>query len=98
MVNKCVAFGCANGYDTNIEKVSTFSFPLGKSDLIEKCIKSINRNNWFSKKHSVLCIKDFEDTYILKGKRNKLTWNLQPIPTIHSEKNKTIVFAYSNRF
>ena len=37
-------------------------------------------------KNSVLCIKHFEDKYILKGKRNKLNWNLQPIPTIHSEK------------
>ena len=26
MVNKCVAFGCSSGYDTNSEKVSTFSF------------------------------------------------------------------------
>ena len=86
MVNKCVAFGCSRGYDSNSEKVSTFSFPLEESDLIEKWIKFGNRNNWFPTKNSVLCIKHFEDKYILKGKRNKLNWNLQPIPTIHSEK------------
>ena len=85
MVIKCVAFGCSNGYDTNSEKVSTFSFPLGKSDLIENWIKFVNRNNWFPTKNSVLCIKHFEDKNILKSKRNKLNWNLQPIPTIHSE-------------
>ena len=99
MVNRCVAFGLSCGYDSNSEKVSTFSFPLGKSDLIEKWIKLVNRNNWFHTKNSVLCIKHFEDKYILKGKRHKLNWNLQPILTIHSEKNnKTISFADSNRF
>ena len=83
---KCVAFGCSRGYDTHSKKVSVFSFPLGKSDLIEKCIKFVNQNNWFPTKNSVLCIKHFEDKYILKGKRNKFNWNLQPIPAIHSEK------------
>ena len=86
MVNKCVTFGYSSGYDTNSEKVSTFSFPLGKSDLIEKWIKFVDRNNWFPTKNSVLCIKHFEDKYISKGKRNKLNWNLQLITTIHSEK------------
>ena len=36
-------------------------------------------------KNSVLWIKHFENKYILKGQRNKWNWNLQPIPTIHSE-------------
>ena len=86
MVNKCVAFCCSSGYDAKSEKVSTFSFFLGKPDLIEKWIKFVNRNNWFPTKNSVLCIKHFEDKYILKGKRNKLNRNSQPIPTIHSVK------------
>ena len=86
MVNKFVTFGCSSGYDTNSENVSTFSFPLGKSDLIEKWIKFFNQNNWFPTKNSVVCIKYPEDKYILKSKRNKLNWNLQPIPTIHSGK------------
>ena len=75
MVNKCVAFGCSNGYDTSSEKVSTLSFPFGKSGLIEKWIKFVNRNNWFPTKIPVLCIKHFEYEYILKDKRNKLNWN-----------------------
>ena len=86
MVKKCVAFGCSSEYDTNSEKISTFSFPHGKFDLIEIWIKFVNRNSWFPTKNSVLYIKHFEDKYILKGKRNNLNWNLQPIPTIHSEK------------
>ena len=35
MVNECGGFGCSSGYDTNRAKVSTFSFPLGKSDPIK---------------------------------------------------------------
>ena len=57
MVNKCVAFGYSSGYHTNREKRSTFSFPLGKFDLLEKWIKSVNSNDWFLTKNSVLCIK-----------------------------------------
>ena len=45
MVNKCVAFGCSSDYDTNREKVSTFSLPLGKFDLFEKWVKFVNCNN-----------------------------------------------------
>ena len=29
-------------------------------------------------------MKHFEERYIIKGKRNKLDWKLDPIPTIHS--------------
>ena len=88
-----MAFGCSSGYDTNGEKVSTFSFPLGQSNLIEKQIKFVNRNNWFPTKNSVLSIKHFEDKYILKGKRNKLNWNLQPI--MHSH-NQLYTYTYGN--
>ena len=98
MVNKCVAFGCSSGYHANREKVSTFSFPLGKSNLLEKWMKFVNCNEWFPMKNSVLCIKHFDEKFILGGKRNKLNWDLHPIPTIHSEKNKkTISFADYNR-
>ena len=37
-------------------------------------------------KNSVLCIKYFDEKLILRGKRNKLNWDLHPIPTTHSEK------------
>ena len=85
-----MAFGCSSGYDTHSEKVCTFSFPLGKFDLIEKLIKCVNRNNCFPMKNSVLCLKYFEDKYILKGEKNKLNWNLQPMPTKLSEKIKIL--------
>lgn len=83
MVNKCVAFGCKTGYK-NHENLSTFHFPHGKPDLFEKWTKFVNRADWIATKNSVLCIKHFEEKFILKGKRNKLNWSLHPIPTIHS--------------
>ena len=45
MVNKCVAFGYSSRYHTNKEKVSTFTFPLEKSNL-EKWVKFVNRNDY----------------------------------------------------
>ena len=57
MINKCIAFGYSMGYHTNREKLSTFSFPLGKSDLIEKWVKFAKCNDWFPMKNSVLSIK-----------------------------------------
>ena len=32
----------------------------------------------------MICIKHFESKYAIKGKRNKLDWKLNPVPTIHS--------------
>lgn len=32
----------------------------------------------------MICIKHFESKYVIKGKRNKLDWKLNPVPTIHS--------------
>ena len=61
MVNKCIAFSCSTGYHFNREKVPTFSFPLGKSDLLEKLVKFLNRNDLFRAKNSVLCIKHFDE-------------------------------------
>ena len=84
MVNKCAAFGCKTGYK-NHEKLPTFHFPHSKPDLFEKWTKFVNRADWIATKSSVLCVKHFEEKFILKGKRNKLNWSLHPIPTIHSE-------------
>ena len=47
MVYNCVESGCSSGYHTNREKVLTFSFPLGKSDLLEKWVKFVNLNDWY---------------------------------------------------
>ena len=86
MVNKCVAFCCSSEYHTNREKVLMFSFPLGKSDLLEKWVKFVYRDDWFPTKNSVFCIKHFNEKFIWKRKQNKLNWDLHSIPTIHSEK------------
>ena len=86
MVNKCVAFGCSTGYENTGEKISTFSFPHDKPDLIQKWLKFVNRADWVPTKHSVLCMKHFEERFIVKGKRNTLNWSLHPVPNILSEK------------
>ena len=44
MVNKCVAFGSSSGFHTNIEKLSSFSFPLGKFNHLKKWLKFIKCN------------------------------------------------------
>ena len=89
MVNKCVVFGCKSGYLSCQEKnVSTFSFPLEKPKLLRNWIKFVKRENWTPTKYSVICIKHFENKFIFpgKGKRKKLKWNLNPVPTIYFKK------------
>jgi len=100
MVNKCSAFGCKTGYDsTESKNVSTFSFPLDNPDLIQKWIKFVNRTEWTPTKHSVLCIKHFEEMYIVRGKKkNLLNWKMNPFPTIHIYrkcKKKTFPFTFT---
>ena len=88
MVNKCCAFGCKTGYDSSSheeERFSTFYFPLEKENLLEQWVKFVNRSDWKPTKSSVLCIKHFDEKYISRGKRNKLNWKLDPVPTIHSK-------------
>ena len=85
MVNKCCAVGCKTGYDSgNDGKVSSFTFPFDKKDLLERWIKFINRTEWAPSKYSVICIKHFEEKFIIRGNRNKLNWKLDPYPTLHS--------------
>ena len=45
MVNKCVVFGCASGYKSSGEKVSTFEFPFKNLELLKKWIKFVNRRD-----------------------------------------------------
>ena len=85
MVNKCVAFGCKSGYATCTEKVSLFTFPLHKPDLNEHWVRFVNRTNWQPSQSSVLCVKHFEEKFILHGKKSNLKWAINPIPTIHSD-------------
>ena len=98
MTNKCAAFGCCTNYDKERkiyqdgkgEKVSTFYFPLEKPTLLPSWIQFVNRADWDGpSKCSVLCVRHFEERLIKRGNvRNKLLWNLNPIPTIHSEEAK----------
>ena len=91
MVNKCVVFGCTSGYLSNADKkIPAFTFPHGKPELLEKWTKFVNRVNWTPSKNSVICMKHFEEEFILKGLRKTLNWSLNPLPTIHSDivKNK----------
>ena len=85
MVNKCVAFGCNSGYASSKENVPSFRFPTDKSDLMEKWVKFVNRADWIPTKNSVLCCKHFDSQFIKHGKKNKLQWKLNPVPTIHTE-------------
>ena len=74
MVNISVVYGCRSGYFSSAsaeEKVSFFTFPLEKPDLLSKWIKFVNRSNWTPTKYSVICIKHFEDKFIFHDKENK---------------------------
>ena len=43
MPNKCAAFGCSTGKDTDDDqKIASFYFPHARRDLLEKWIKFVN--------------------------------------------------------
>ena len=47
MPNKCAAFGCSTGKDTDDDqKMASFHFPHARKDLLEKWIKFVNSRNW----------------------------------------------------
>ena len=72
MVNKCAAFGCSSGYSTNRESVSTFSFPLGKSNLLEKWVNLLNIMTGFIQK-----IQFFVSNILMKNlfwKESETNW------------------------
>ena len=46
-----------------------------------------NRPDWTPSSNSVLCQNHFEDKFIIRRKRNKLRWDLNPVPTIHSNES-----------
>ena len=86
MVNKCAAPSCRSGYVKNgTKKITTFHFPLKKIELNKLWIRFVNRQNWSPTKHSVLCEYHFEEKYIIRGGKSNLKWDLNPIPTKHSE-------------
>ena len=83
MVNKCVVFGCKSGYDSS-DNAPSFRFPFKRDDLMTKWIQFVNRTNWTPSSNSVICCKHFDAKFISDGKRKKLKWGLNPIPTIHT--------------
>jgi len=83
MVNKCVVFGCKSGYDSS-DNAPSFRFPFKRDHLITKWIQFVNRANWTPTSNSVICCKHFDAKFILDGKRKKLNWSLNPIPTLHT--------------
>ena len=94
MVNKCAVEYCNTGKtasdtdgieEKNARKISTFHFPTDDEELLEKWIYFTSRREWKPTKYSVLCEKHFDENYIKHGdKRNKLKYELRPIPTIHT--------------
>ena len=87
MVNKCIVFGCTSGYKSSGKKVSTLEFPFKNLKLLKKWIKFVNRCDWKPTKNSVICIRRFKKDFLNRGKRIILKKNLQPYPTIHTEKS-----------
>ena len=61
---------------------------MNKAELLEQWTHFVNRPDWAPSSNSVLCQNHFEDKFIIRRKRNKLRWDLNPVPTIHS--NETI--------
>lgn len=97
MVNRCVAYGCKSGYDSEktdvvndeMPHISLFHFPFKKTELLNKWVKFVNRRDWKGddwkpSSASVLCEKHFKEEYISRGKKCNLKWKCNPIPTIHS--------------
>ena len=83
MPNKWVVFGCNSGYATCEEKgITTFLLPLEKPYLLQQW-KIVQ--NGFHLRISVICIKHFEEKFIIRGKKNNLMWSLNLIPTINTQ-------------
>src|SRR5688572_24417347 len=70
MVNKCAAFGCKSGYDTNESKtkpnnetkITFHAFPIHNKDLCEKWIRANPRQNFVPLKYSKLCSLHFKSS------------------------------------
>ena len=71
--------------------IPTFKFPLDKPDLLEKWVYFVGKSNWKPSTNSVICEKHFEKAYVKLGeKRNKLNYDMGPVPTIHTEESENI--------
>ena len=95
MVNKCAAFGCKRGYESEEpqhEDYHAFYFPLDerKSHLLPAWEKFVCRDGWKPSANSVICEFHFENRLIRKGKRWTLKWKLNPMPTMLTDEMKAM--------
>ena len=72
------------------ENVPSFHFPSEEthSELGKEWVKFVNRpsSNWEPSKYSLICIKHFEERFIINSKSRKtLNMKLNHVPSIHSE-------------
>ena len=82
MPHKCSVVKCRAGY-TNGPVRPMFSFP-SKTDLRQRWIQFINREDFSVTSSSRICIDHFESKYILRHLYNtRLNMSMNPIPTIH---------------
>ena len=92
MVNKCALEYCRTGKDqsTGDTKKSVFKFPLEDTEICEKWTYFVGKKDWRPSKYSVICEDHFDQRYIKVGEeRNKLNFKLRPVPTIHTNDEKT---------
>ena len=93
MVNKCELVYCRTGKvpSSDGEKISTFHFPIDDPEICDKWKYFVGKDDWNPSKYSVLCEKHFDPKYIKYGKqRNKLNYNLRPVPTIHTVEDGSV--------
>ncbi|XP_035233286.1 THAP domain-containing protein 1-like isoform X2 [Stegodyphus dumicola] len=94
MARKCSVPECRSNYDGTNKHVSTFKFPSDPL-LSEKWVKNINRKDFVIRKYSNVCIKHFEEEFIVredKAVRDDGTLLVVPrtIPTLKKNAYPTI--------
>ena len=82
MFNECAAPMCASGYASNEKKqIAEFHFPLNNAEWEKQWIRFVNRNDWITTKHLVLCELHFEEKYLRWGEKCHYSgwWILYPL-------------------
>ena len=88
-----IADACEGSFSQELnlkENIPSFHFPSDEtySEIRKKWVKFVNclSSNWKPSKSSVICIKHFEERFIINGERRKtLNMKLNPVPPIHSK-------------
>jgi THAP domain/Transposase protein len=66
MVFKCCVTGCKSNYDSSSAYVTVYSFPLVNADRLNLWVRKIPRENLVVNKNTRICIKHFEDQFLIK--------------------------------